>query len=392
MDSTLLAKMLKDASRYSMEKLIHKYSRSDLDAMLKFMQQSIFQTLPLSDFYGKPIVWAPSMLPPMDFGSVRRIMAAQPGNEEFGIRAMEEEIYASLTIENINTSRDSIRRILNGYAPRSDDESRIHGMKLGLDYIADRTHTITEKNLHTLYQLAIGNYLAEDEHLIPGAFYRHDAVYITDGTQSIHAGLPQEKLPAAMRQVISLANQPGSNELILAAILHFQLAYLHPYFDGNGRMARLLHLWYLVQKGYSSALFIPFSKYVNASRSDYYKAYGRVEENAEVSGVTDVTPFVAYFIQNVYNQLAQTESEITVSSIFEDALRDGKITEKEKDLWAYVLTHYGAEPFSTKQLELDSRMAAYATIRSFVLKFERLGLLQVQHYGNRNKYQVASTH
>jgi len=199
-------------------------------------------------------------------------------------------------------------------------------------------------------------------------------------------------LPDAMHQLISLANQTGSNELILAAVLHFQLAYLHPYFDGNGRMARLLHLWYLLQKGYSSALFIPFSKYVNASRSDYYKAYSRVDENAAVSRVTDITPFVAYFIQSIYNQLAQTESEITVSAIYEDALHDGKITEKEKDLWAYVLTHYGTEPFSTKQLELDSRMAAYATIRSFVLKFEQLGLLQVQQYGNRNKYQVVSAY
>ena len=392
MDSVLLAKMLKDASRYSMEKLIHKYSRSDLDAMLTFMQHSLFQTLPLSDFHGRPIVWAPSMLPSMDFGSVRRLMASQPGSEPFGIQAMEDEIYATLTIENITTSRGSIRRILNGYAPHSDDESRIHGMKLGLDYIADRVHTITEEHLHTLYQLAIGTDLPEDDRLLPGGFYRHDTVYITDGTQSIHAGLPQEKLPEAMRQLISLANQAGSNELILAAAVHFQLAYLHPYFDGNGRMARLLHLWCLVQKGYSSALFTPFSKYINASRNDYYKAYSRVEENAAVSGVTDITPFVAYFIQSVYNQLAQTESELTVSTIFEDALRDGKLTEKEKDLWAYVLTHYGTDPFSTKQLELDSRMAAYATIRAFVLKFEQLGLLQVQRYGNRNKYRVASAH
>ena len=133
MDSVLLAKMLKDTSRYSMEKLIHKYSRSDLDAMLNFMQHSVFQTLPLSDFHGSPIVWAPSMLPSMDFSIVHRLIAAQPGNELFGIKAMEEEIYATRTIENINTSRDSIRRILNGYAPHSDDESRIHGMKLGLE-------------------------------------------------------------------------------------------------------------------------------------------------------------------------------------------------------------------------------------------------------------------
>ena len=38
------------------------------------------------------------------------------------------------------------------------------------------------------------------------------------------------------------------NDLLKAALIHFCLAYLHPWFDGNGRMARLIHLWYLVQQ------------------------------------------------------------------------------------------------------------------------------------------------
>ena len=43
---------------------------------------------------------------------------------------------------------------------------------------------------------------------------------------------------------------------------------------------------------------------------------------------------------------------------------------------------------STKQLEKDFGNAAYATIRSFVLKFEKLGLLKSTQYGNRVKYAV----
>lgn len=78
-----------------------------------------------------------------------------------------------------------------------------------------------------------------------------------------HMGLPWKKLPEYMADLIAYANAEGSdNDLLKAALLHFYIAYLHPYFDGNGRMARLLHLWYLVQQGYSSALFIPLSRYV----------------------------------------------------------------------------------------------------------------------------------
>ena len=49
---------------------------------------------------------------------------------------------------------------------------------------------------------------------------------------------------------------------------------------------------------------------------------------------------------------------------------------------------YGDAEFSTKQLEKDFGDAAYATIRSFVLKFEKLGLIKSTQYGNRMKFPV----
>ena len=65
-----------------------------------------------------------------------------------------------------------------------------------------------------------------------------------------------------------------------------------------------------------------------------------------------------------------------------------KVTEKETKLWKFVLSNYGTEEFSTKQLEKDFGDAAYATIRGFVLKFEKLGLFCSVKYGTRFKYKV----
>lgn len=67
----------------------------------------------------------------------------------------------------------------------------------------------------------------------------------------------------------------------------------------------------------------------------------------------------------------------------------GIITGKVKELWQFALSAYGTGEFSTWQLEKDFGNAAYATIRSFVLKFEREGLLAAVHYGNRVKYRIA---
>ena len=81
-------------------------------------------------------------------------------------------------------------------------------------------------------------------------------------------------------------------------------------------------------------------------------------------------------------------AEVSTLAVYDDAVKKGKITEKESMLWKFVLSYYGLNEFSTKQLEKDFGDAAYATIRSFVLKFEKLGILASTHYGPRAKYKV----
>ena len=78
----------------------------------------------------------------------------------------------------------------------------------------------------------------------------------------------------------------------------------------------------------------------------------------------------------------------TELQVYQTALSEGKITEKERLLWEYVLSAYGTEEFTTKQLEKDFHNAAYATIRTFVIKFHEMGLLAARKAGNRVYYKV----
>ncbi|MCO7108713.1 Fic family protein [Gemmiger formicilis] len=150
------------------------------------------------------------------------------------------------------------------------------------------------------------------------------------GGEESRKGLSDELLPQVMKQLIDFANaEDDLNELHKAAILHFAFAYYHPYFDGNGRTARLLHLWYLARHGYPAALFTPFSRYIDESKAAYYKAYERVEKNAMLTGYTDVTPFLSYFCKEVYNRLqADTAPAHTDFKVYQQALVEGRITEK----------------------------------------------------------------
>ena len=390
MDASVFAKMLSGPGQLDLKKMGYKYGQENLQEFLALRKQYFYQELPLHDFDRNSMVYLDKAVQ-IPLSAARVLLTPQQSTRLYGTKAMEDEILSTFRIEQIDTSRESVRRILSGQAPKDDEEHRICGMKQGLEFIADRSHTITEENLFRLYQMTIGDFLPEEDRLLPGHWYRHDGVTVIDG-KTEHIGLPWQKLPAYMKELTAFAAEKAAqNDLIKAAALHFALTYLHPYFDGNGRMARLLHLWYLVQQGYSSALFVPMSRFVEESCARYYKAYTRVEQNQQISGVLDVTPFLVYFAESVYHRLGEDRPQPRTLQAFEEALQQGKVTEKERALWQFVLTAYGSEEFSTKRLEKDFGDAAYATLRSFVLKFENLGLLTSVHYGSRVKYRIQDT-
>ena len=388
MEATLFAQMLSDKSIIDLKKLGYKYPQADLKEFVELLGNGFYKPLPLKDFNGRNLVYLDAVAQ-VQLSAAKVLLTPQSSSQIYGRKAMEDEILSTFTIEQIDTSRDSVRKILSGYAPTNESENRIYGMKKGLEFIGDSLHTISDENIHQLYELTVGPFLTAEDQLLPGHKYRHDSVYIV-GDKVEHTGLPWQMLPAYMDNLVAFIHQESAmNDLLKAALIHFYIAYLHPWFDGNGRMARLIHLWYLVQQRYSSALFIPLSAYVERSRRAYYNAYTLAERNAQISGVMDVTPFLVYFIENVYHKLITALPASNTTETFQHALAQGDVTEKEQALWQFVLTAYGNSQFSTKQLEKDFGNAAYATIRGFVLKFEKLGLLRSAKYGNRIKYQIA---
>mgnify|MGYP004664802665 FL=1 len=387
MDAALFTKMLSDKSVLDLRKLGYKFPTADMREFIGLLKNGFYHLLPLKDFSGRNLVYL-NGITQVRLSAAKVLLTPQNSTQLYGVKAMEEEIISTFTIEQVDFTRDSVRRILSGFAPSDESENRIFGMKKGLEFISDPTNQITEESIHHLYETAIGAYLPEEDRLLPGNFYRHDSVYVM-GTKIEHTGLSWQALPERMGELVAFIHEESEiNDLLKAALIHFYMAYLHPYFDGNGRMARLMHLWYLVQQGYSSALFVPLSEYINKSRKGYYDAYTLVEENARISGIVDATPFLVYFIENIYHKLNGALPTAQTSAAFQAVLSQGQVTEKEKLLWEFVLSAYGDAEFSTKQLEKDFGNAAYATIRSFVLKFEKLGLLKSTQYGNRVKYAV----
>ncbi|HVJ50596.1 Fic family protein [Desulfitobacterium sp.] len=386
MELETFTEMFGDKNALDFKKLKYKFGEKNLVEYLETLKENFYQELPLPDFKGKPLVLLPAKISLTT--QLTKALAASYLGEKYGLQAMEDEIIATLSIEQIDSSRESVRRILQGGAPVTSNENKAYGIKRGLDFIADTANKITEENLYRLYKLAVGDFLEDEDRLKTDHKYRHDVVYVV-GQNIEHQGLTYQLLPKYMSTLIDYLHQEDSlDQIVKSIVLHYYFAYLHPYFDGNGRMSRLLQLWYLAQKGYTASLFIPFSTYINGGKGLYYKAFTSIADNFKVSQILDVTPFVTYFIDQVVTKLPQKNEPSQALDQFNNLLQTGVITAKERDLFHYVLSAYGICEFSTKQLEKDYKNAAYATIRSFVLKLESKGLLASQKYGNRIRYRL----
>lgn len=387
MDTKLYIQMIKDQHFNNLKKMEHKYTKQQVQDMLQALKEISYKEIPLKDFNDNNCVYLPEQTT-IDTKIIKKLLAINNTNKPFGQKPMEEEINGSLQIENIQTNRDSIKKIIHGTTPSSQQENWVLGIKKGLEFIADTKNKITEKNLNLLYKISVDDYLKIEDKIPGNNYYRNDTVYIT-GDKNYHQGINSNLLTKYMKGLIDFANQRDDiPELVKACMLHFYIAYLHPYFDGNGRIARLVHLWYLIQQDYPSTLFHAYSIHILKTKAKYYNAFTQIEDNHKISKILDLTPFIDYFNQNVYKKIDDQDTNYDAIETFNQYLKEGNITEKEKDLWNYVISNYGEMPFSTKKLEKEFNNAAYATIRTFVQKFENLELLSSQHYSNRVKYKI----
>ena len=384
-DAKLFVQILNDKNFNNLKKLEFKYGSETIQESIKILKSTVYKEICIKDFNNNFLVYCPSLINISD-NTYKSLLSSN--NNKYSTTKLEKEISATLEIENIESSRSSIRNILKGFAPKDSSENKIYGIKKGLDFISNKTNSITEENLNKLYHIVMANNLESNEFLINNNYYRHDKVFIV-GNKISHEGLNHKLLPEYMKSFINFINAKDNVNIIIKSIaIHFYFCYLHPYFNGNGRIARILQLWYLIQNNFNTCFLATFSQFISKTKEKYYKSFELIEENLKISNVLDITPFILYFNQHVFSNLKYQTQDENLLEIFNNYLSKGKITSKEKELFSFVLSNYSDAEFSTKQLEKDYQNAAYATIRSFVIKFESFNLLTSQKYTNKTKYKL----
>ncbi len=176
---------------------------------------------------------------------------------------------------------------------------------------------ITEKVVLRIHRLVT------DKTLAPASSgrYRNGPVYVVrrhyGGKQEIVYTAPNTKLvPRLMSGLVSwiqTSEKGNVNPVIVAGIVHQEIAAIHPFNDGNGRTARALATLVLYRRGYDFRRLFALEDYYNTDRPAYYAAIN-IGENYEMRRA-DFTPWLHYFVKGFKEEIDQVKHSVVSLSV-----------------------------------------------------------------------------
>lgn len=201
-------------------------------------------------------------------GSLRRVMFARV-------------IQGSNTIEGYNVTLADAMAMAEGEEPLdAAEETRqaIAGYRDAMTYVlqlANDPHFAYSQGLiNSLHFMMLKYDMAKGPGLFrPGPIYVHNEAT----GQIVYEGPPGEEVPALVQELVAdLRESTNVPTLVRAAMAHLNLAMIHPYRDGNGRMARILQSLVLSQEGILQTEFASVEEYLGRNTQAYYDVLAAV--------------------------------------------------------------------------------------------------------------------
>jgi Fic family protein len=281
---------------------------------VRMVRESNFRALPMVDRAARPFrYWITDEalrrlleIEPRSADPVRMLARGEQAlpnrHQALRISMMEEAIHSSL-IEGAATTRKAARRLLEqGRRPRDKGEQMIVNNFRTIELLDG----LATEPLSPAVVCAIHRSMTEgtldDPHdagrvQAPG----EERVIVSDKEDGVvlHRPPPASELPERLSRLCDFANadEPFVPDVLKAIILHFQLAYDHPFVDGNGRTARALFYWFLLRRGHHLVRYLAISRVILERRKQYARAYLHSEQDS------DLTYFLLYHLDVVARAL-----------------------------------------------------------------------------------------
>lgn len=272
-----------------------------------------------------------------------------PGTRDrYLMSALIEEAITSSQLEGASTTRQVASEMLrSGRSPRTPDERMIFNNFRAMQFIRSRvTSPLTTDLILEIHREVMRDALAVDA---VGRIRATDDVVVVDAQESgqvLHRPPTWKALPDRMKALCEFANAPEGGEwlhpILRALLLHFWLAYDHPFVDGNGRTARALFYWGMLRYGYPLSEFVSISEVLRKAPAQYARAYLYTE-----SDENDVTYFALYHLKVLRRAVRSLQNYVAekaqvVQSTQELVRRCGEFNYRQVALLGHALRNPGA--------------------------------------------------
>lgn len=194
-------------------------------------------------------------------------------------------IHSSLKIEGNTLSEKQITALLENkrvIGPKKDVVEVLNVIKVYENL--QKYNPFQEKSFLNAHKDLMNNLI---EH--PGK-YRTRGVGIVKGTEVEHYASPHENVRFLMGDLFEYLEKSEELALIKSCVFHYEMEFIHPFLDGNGRMGRLWQTLILMEK-YPVFEFLPFETLISKDQDKYYNALSKSDKAGKS------TPFIAYMLQ-----------------------------------------------------------------------------------------------
>ena len=313
--------------------------------------------------------------------------------DQYLIRSLMEEAITSSQLEGAATTREVAKEMIRtGRKPRDKDEQmilnnyatmqRITQLKdraLSPEMVFEIHRLVTEKTLND--ESAAGRLRRSDEKLVVGDAWT-DEIY--------HDPPLAEELPNRLKEMCEFGNMQTPDyfihPVIRAIILHFWLAYDHPFVDGNGRTARALFYWAMLRQGYWLFEFISISTILRKAPVKYGRSflYTETDDNDLTYFVVAQSKVIDRAIQEMHEyidrktlELRGLESQLRALDLF---------NHRQVAVIRHALKHPGHQ--YTIESHQTSHNVAYQTARTDLLNLHSRGVLEQKKKGKAWVFRV----
>ena len=274
---------------------------------------------------------------------------------KFRKEAMERFVHHGTHLEGNKLSEEEVKDILDGreVVARDRDIQEVLNYRDVLKFIdgiatqigTGRPYILTLETLLEIHRLTTERVVPAD---VAGKFrVRQVVVKNTKTGQISYTPPPAAEVPYLVEDLVNWINSDEVKELhsvIKAGIIHYELARIHPFVDGNGRVARASATLIMFLEGYDIRKLFSLEEYFDASPMDYYLTLQSVSNQLVMdTHERDLTPWLDYFVKGVaieLNKVKERVRRISLDSHVKDKLGEQlELNERQMLIMEYLHRH-----------------------------------------------------